>query len=144
LTQILGVDEATAEQAACRLEHDIPGAIARRLVGFNEYVKNLPEQERSLVQGFAEGNAVTCEEMDSLLPPETTVADLRIGREAVIAAIKGSSRVARRLADMGLGRGALVMVEAIAPMGDPVRVKIRGYRLALRKQEAEGIGVIER
>jgi DtxR family Mn-dependent transcriptional regulator len=144
LTQILGVDEVSAENAACKLEHDIPGAIAQRLVGFNEYVRNLPEHERRLVEAFAERSAATTHGRDSLLARQTTVADLKIGREAVIAAVRGSGRVSRRLADMGLGRGALVVVEAVAPMGDPVRVRIRGYRLALGKREAEGIVVVER
>ncbi|MBN1360612.1 MAG: metal-dependent transcriptional regulator [Sedimentisphaerales bacterium] len=144
LTETLGIDEASAENAACRLEHDIPSPIAQRLVAFNEYVKNLPEREQSLIAAFSQDDATTADESISVALAPTTVADLNIGTEAVIAGLRGNSRVARRLADMGLGRGALVMVESVAPMGDPIRVKIRGYRLALRKQEAKGIVVIER
>jgi len=143
LTGVLGVEAETAERAACRLEHDIPGAIAQRLVAFNEYVRNLPEKERRLVEAFAERDTAVATDGDSVWPRQTTVADLKAGREAVITAVKGTSRVSRRLADMGLGRGALVAVEAAAPMGGPIRVKIRGYRLALRRQEAEGIVVVE-
>ena len=43
---------------------------------------------------------------------------------------------------MGLGRGALVEVEGAAPTGDPIRVKIRGYQLALRRTEAAAISVV--
>jgi len=50
----------------------------------------------------------------------------------------------RRLAEMGVGRGVLVEVESVAPMGDPIRIRVRGYQLALRRSEAQGIIVIER
>ena len=143
LTGILGVDEAAAESAACRLEHDIPGRIAQRLVAFNEHVKNLPEAERKWVAAFAEGRPAVTGKTLGLSDGRTTVADLEIGREAVIVAVKARGQTARRLVDMGLGRGALVTVEAVAPMGDPIRVRIRGYRLALRKQDAQGIVVVQ-
>ncbi len=42
---------------------------------------------------------------------------------------------------MGLTPGSVVEVERIAPMGDPIEVKVRGYHLSLRKEDAEKIGV---
>jgi Fe2+ transport system protein FeoA len=42
---------------------------------------------------------------------------------------------------MGATRGTLVEVERVAPLGDPIEVRIRGYRLMLRKGEAERIQV---
>jgi ferrous iron transport protein A len=41
--------------------------------------------------------------------------------------------------DMGITRGAEVLVRKIAPLGDPIEVNIRGYELTLRKAEAENI-----
>lgn len=42
---------------------------------------------------------------------------------------------------MGLTRGAVVEVERVAPLGDPMDIKVRGYRLSLRKEEAARIVV---
>ncbi len=42
---------------------------------------------------------------------------------------------------MGLTPGSVVEVERVAPMGDPIEVKVRGYHLSLRKEDAEKIAV---
>jgi ferrous iron transport protein A len=47
--------------------------------------------------------------------------------------------IKRRLMDMGILAGELVRVEKVAPLGDPLEVTIKGYKLSLRKAEAEGI-----
>jgi ferrous iron transport protein A len=47
----------------------------------------------------------------------------------------------RRLMDMGVLVGEEVKVEKVAPLGDPIEVKIKNYSLSLRKKEAEGIAV---
>lgn len=47
----------------------------------------------------------------------------------------------RRLMDMGVLPGELVKVEKIAPLGNPIEVTIKGYRLSLRKEEARGIEI---
>lgn len=54
-------------------------------------------------------------------------------------AIKGS--IGRRLMDMGITKGSEIQVMGKAPLGDPIAIKIRGYNLTLRKQEASEITV---
>jgi DtxR family Mn-dependent transcriptional regulator len=146
LTQVLGVEAETAEQGACLLEHDIPGEIMHRLSAFMEYIRALPEAERGAPSAFIERSVGCTASADpsELAFGRSTVADMKPGRKGVIVRIGSAGELARRLADMGLGRGVLVEVEAVAPMGDPIRLKIRGYRLALRKSEARGIIVIEK
>jgi len=46
-----------------------------------------------------------------------------------------------RLMEMGLTPGANVQLIRFAPLGDPIEIEVRGYRLSLRKREAEGIRV---
>ena len=54
----------------------------------------------------------------------------------------GSRRDLRhRLLDMGLVPGSEVEMERVAPLGDPIEVKVKGYNLSLRKEEASGIQV---
>jgi Fe2+ transport system protein FeoA len=55
--------------------------------------------------------------------------------------VGGEARVRHRLLEMGLTSGAPVSVIRRAPLGDPVEVSVRGYRLSLRGQEAQTITV---
>jgi DtxR family Mn-dependent transcriptional regulator len=145
-TEVLGVEAKVAEEGACRLEHGIPSDIMRRLAEFMEYVRTLPEADRVVLKGFVErpaGCSATAGPSE-LSIGRSTVADMKPGRKGVIVRIGSQGELGRRLADMGLGRGVLVEVEAVAPMGDPIRIRIRGYRLALRKGEARSIVVIEK
>jgi Fe2+ transport system protein FeoA len=75
---------------------------------------------------------------------DTTVADIKPGVPAVIIHVKPLAIVSRQLAHMGLGRGALITVERVAPLGDPISVKIRGYNLMLRREDASNIVVVSK
>jgi ferrous iron transport protein A len=69
------------------------------------------------------------------------VALLKGGQKALITGIAATGSLKRRLMDMGILVGEEVRMEKTAPLGDPVEVLIKGYRLSLRKKEAEGIRV---
>ncbi len=58
-----------------------------------------------------------------------------------IIRVGGRGEIRRRLLDMGVIAGAVVEVERVAPLGDPVQIKVKGYDLALRKEEAQNIQV---
>ena len=53
----------------------------------------------------------------------------------------GGGGIHRRLLDMGLVSGSEIEVERVAPLGDPIEIKIKGYHLSLRKEEAVNIQV---
>jgi ferrous iron transport protein A len=65
--------------------------------------------------------------------------DLRPGERGQIQEVSGDAEAARRLMDMGLIRGAAVEVMRVAPLGDPMEVRVRGFMLTLRRSEAEHI-----
>ncbi len=69
------------------------------------------------------------------------LADLRVGQRARIIKIEGRSLIKRRLLEMGVEPGAIVRVERIAPLGDPIEVSVKGYYLTLRRSEARSIVV---
>lgn len=70
------------------------------------------------------------------------LSDLKIGQRAKVLKINVTNKEIRRhLFDMGVTRGVEVRIKKIAPMGEPVDIEIRGYELALRKQEMKGIEV---
>jgi ferrous iron transport protein A len=70
-----------------------------------------------------------------------TLTELPVGRDARVVSVKGSSRVSRRLMEMGLIPGVDVRVVKMAPFGDPIEVRVRGYSLAMRRSEADGVEV---
>ena len=71
------------------------------------------------------------------------LSELKPGRKGRIVKILGAGTVQRRILDMGIVKGAEIAVERVAPFGDPLEVKIKGYHLSLRKNEAAEIFVEE-
>ena len=70
-----------------------------------------------------------------------TLDKLPLGQEAVITAVGGEGALRCRLLDMGLIPTTRVRVEKIAPLGDPLELRVRGYSLSLRKEDAGKIEV---
>ena len=70
-----------------------------------------------------------------------TLDKLPLGQEAVITAVGGEGPLRCRLLDMGLIPRTRVRVEKIAPLGDPLELRVRGYSLSLRKEDAGKIDV---
>ena len=68
-----------------------------------------------------------------------TLKSLKPGESGTIIMLKGKGPIKRRLMDMGIVRGSEVVVEKIAPLGDPIEIKVKGYSLTLRKEDAENI-----
>lgn len=66
-----------------------------------------------------------------------TFSNIFAGMKARVLAIRTNSDDAKRLAEMGLVPGTVFEVIKIAPLGDPVEISLRGYRLCLRKREAD-------
>ncbi len=70
-----------------------------------------------------------------------TLKDVKVGQSAVVARLHGEGAVRRRIMDMGLTKGTEIYVRKVAPLGDPMELKVRGYELSLRKADAERIEV---
>jgi ferrous iron transport protein A len=67
------------------------------------------------------------------------LTNLATGTSGTVAAILVPPEHRGRLLEMGLLTGTTIELVRFAPMGDPVEIKIRGYHLTLRKNEAEQI-----
>ncbi len=68
-----------------------------------------------------------------------SLSALRDGEKAVIVSINTHGRLKRRLLDMGIVPGTEVTLVRRAPIGDPIEFYVLGYRLGLRKKDAENI-----
>ena len=70
-----------------------------------------------------------------------TLKELRVGETAKVVRLHGEGPVKRRIMDMGITKGLEVYVRKVAPLGDPMELKIRDYELSLRKADAEMIEI---
>ncbi len=70
-----------------------------------------------------------------------TLRDAKIGDTVKVVKLHGEGAIKRRIMDMGITKGVEIYVRKVAPLGDPVEVKVRDYELSLRKADAEMIEV---
>jgi len=164
LSEILGLDAKMAETDACQMEHAVGNETLERLVKFIGFVDACPKGGLECLKQFRravrEGasNIVCLLEDDAEIHSdddaqtvkskegkkrvnEQRLNQLKPGMKGTITKVKGSGQVHRRILDMGVVSGTTVEVEKIAPLGDPIDIKIKGYHLSLRKREAENIFV---
>ena len=71
-----------------------------------------------------------------------TVNDMKIGQRATVTGLGCSGALRRRIIDMGITPGALIILRKAAPMGDPLEINVRGYELSIRRSEAAEISVL--
>ena len=69
------------------------------------------------------------------------LASLKSGQKGRITSISLDAKNRRRLMEMGLIAGTEFLLVRFAPLGDPLEVRVRGYHLSLRKEEARHIRV---
>ncbi len=70
-----------------------------------------------------------------------SLAELKPGEKGKIVRVRGKGSVHRRIIDMGVVTGTEVEMQRVAPLGDPIEIKVKGYCLTLRKEEASNIFV---
>lgn len=67
--------------------------------------------------------------------------NLSVGKSGIITAVGGDGVLRCHLLDMGLIPHTRVTVVKIAPMGDPMEIRLRGYELTIRMEDAEKIEI---
>ena len=65
------------------------------------------------------------------------LSELLPGEKGVVKKVLGNSMIKRRIVDMGVVAGTIIEVQKFAPLGDPMEIKLKGFNLSLRKNEAE-------
>lgn len=159
--EVLAVPEADADVAACRMEHSIPRDIVERFVRFVEFVETCPRGGQKWIKGFGyqcdhTNTQENCEKCITSCLDEvkqrtkeggveamvsSRLRDVKPGQKCKVVKVRGRGEAGRRILEMGVTPGSVIEVERIAPLGDPIDVKVKGYHLSLRKNEAEGIDV---
>jgi ferrous iron transport protein A len=72
---------------------------------------------------------------------QMTLDRVKKGQQAKILKVGTMGPIRRRIIDMGAVSGTPVHVVKVAPLGDPIEIKIKGYSLTLRREEAAAIQV---
>ena len=72
-----------------------------------------------------------------------TLKDLKTGQSGIVERLEGPGALRRRLIDMGVTPGTRIQIKTIAPLGDPIKVILRGYELSLRRDDAAKIYLCE-
>lgn len=70
-----------------------------------------------------------------------TLDQLKVGHSSTITEVGGEGPLRLRLLDMGLIPRTRVTLQKVAPMGDPIEIRVRGYELTLRLEDAANIGI---
>ena len=70
-----------------------------------------------------------------------TLADIPVGSRVRVGMVGGDDAISLRLMEMGLTPGVELALIGTAPLGDPLEVELRGYRLSLRRNEAARVAV---
>jgi len=136
--EVLGVDAQTADQDACNLEHCLSEKSLTAIIEILIEKNKLQEENCALKFLRAEEAEVKMNKTEELM-----LSRIKVGAKAKVVKINSKGKLKRKLMDMGLNKGALVEVKGKAPMGDPIEVKVRGYSLSLRQDEAAEIMVEE-
>ena len=67
------------------------------------------------------------------------ITQLKPGRKGVVVRLDGDSGLRQHLLEMGFTKGTEVEFLRQAPLGDPIDLRLRGYRLSLRRVEASAV-----
>lgn len=72
----------------------------------------------------------------------STLAEVAVGQRGQVTGVAGTDEISVRLLEMGLTPGTDFSMLGVAPLGDPLEIEVRGYRLSLRKSEAARVSVV--
>ncbi len=114
----LDVEPHIADKDACVIEHHISKDTVDKLIEYFEK-KRIADKNTTFLK------------LSEILP----------GKKCRIKKINAEEKIKHRLLEMGMVSGEIVSVKRIAPLGDPIGIKIKGYDLSLRKSEAAMIDV---
>ena len=149
LTDVLHINATEAEENACRMEHVMDDMVLERISMLAGFIQDCPLGGAEWMKKFSD----YCEQYPSPEPPDgrtgserpelkMTMDQMKPGLTGRIVKVGGSAGAARRrLMDMGVTPGTPFEVRRVAPLGDPIEIRIRKYHLTLRKAEAAGITV---
>ncbi|MGM9971056.1 MAG: ferrous iron transport protein A [Anaeroplasmataceae bacterium] len=71
------------------------------------------------------------------------LSKIPLNQKVKVTKVLGEGKLRRRLFDMGVTPGVNIIIDKVAPLGDPIQIHLRNYELTLRKSEADLVEVVE-
>ncbi len=68
--------------------------------------------------------------------------DLQKGQSGIVHKVHGSGPLKRRFHDMGIVAGTTIEFVKVAPLGDPIQIKVKGVQMSIRKKDAKDIELV--
>jgi len=152
LSEILGVQGEAAERDACLLEHHLSRETLSHLVAFTQFAESARCDGETVQNAFRR-----CEQSGYVTAPDRphgkrrrrykgqhegpVLSELEPGDSARVVHLHAGCAVRQRLVDMGILPGVELTLVRKAPLGDPVEIRVRGFSLSLRREEARAIEV---
>lgn len=130
-TDILGVQASEADLVACKMEHIMDDSIMSK---FSKFVKGLTNPCASCPSFGEKDCARHCKHA-------VLLSSLKTGQAGIILSVDKSLGDVACFAGMGIVIGSRVEIARVAPLGDPVVLKVRGAEISLRKSQLKSITV---
>ncbi|MBN1902723.1 DtxR family transcriptional regulator [Candidatus Sumerlaeota bacterium] len=156
LSDILHVPVEQAEKESCAIEHHLSQETIDRILDFIFFIDVCPkgvESWKNIYEKCLQGECTDDNCSLRKLRPEgrhikvsgkeipLTLKHIKPGFSVKVKKITAKGNLRKRLLDMGFSPGILMYLQRVAPLGDPIEVKVRGFNLSLRKNEADFIEV---
>lgn len=139
---VLGVDEKTASDDTCGLEHYLSEQSFSSLKDFFAFLNSEKLTGNDIVSKFQDfKNCLVEANIDT--EKVHTLASGKVGSTYRINKLNGTREMKRRFLNMGVIPGEKVTIKNVGLMGDPMEISIQGYLLSLRKNEIQSIIVEE-
>jgi DtxR family Mn-dependent transcriptional regulator len=153
LVKVLQVDEAVAEDNACRIEHHLDPEVIEKLIRFVEFMEMCPVDQTRWIERISDGcdQCIPCldeakkkmldraQAQKTALAEGMTLAEATPGSQVQVDAVKGSAKFRKELAQEGLADGVIVAIEHLDADSGAMKVNIKGYHLSLTKNDASKI-----
>lgn len=143
LNQVVQIDEMALDNDLKRRMQDLGMIVGSKVAVVNHSGDNgiilLHNTRLALSQSLLK--KILVKELTEAQESWISLDQLKIGEQGTVVNVHGSGAIKRRLMDMGLTKGTKIKVVKLAPLGDPMELRIRGYELSLRKNESEMIVV---
>jgi DtxR family Mn-dependent transcriptional regulator len=160
-TEVLHVSNEKAESDACAVEHYLSDEAVDHIVRLFEFLTRCPRGEKGrtdFIDSFHNCSVINPEvepcvkdcpvcgnDKKARRGRKLTrkLSELKPGESATIVQVQARGAVRQRLIDMGMLPDTLVEVERKAPGGNPIWIKLKGFQLSLRREEAAGVTVTQ-
>jgi DtxR family Mn-dependent transcriptional regulator len=155
LIRVLKIDESTAEDNACRIEHHLDPEVIEKLVRFVEFIELCPMDQDRWLDARSEScdDCIPCLDnarkkvlsraraQKAALAEGMTLAETPTGSQVMVESLKGPVKLKKIFAEQGVEIGGMVEIESKDDQSGQLEINIKGYHLSISKADAAKIFV---